>query len=543
MSWLKKIVDKGGRVSRMGMIPSHIHFMQFGTENDKEAGLHQIWWVNGHKNIEWLKGKDTSTVYDLPRYENKVIVFCGLGHSIHDQIDELKKLSDRYIIVATNSSAQYLLENGVTPHYMIAIDGRPGNWTTKLGDKAKDITGIFSVCVESQALEDWPGKIMIVPLGVDDKSLNMKIRKRYGKALPSGGNALNNAVIIFQLLTQAKIFMFVGNDLSFTDTYYADRESTNDDSGYFFIKDVHGVKVRTLIPLYEYKIWLENLMSQIYPEYHFFNCSGGILGVETDGSLLPFVTQSNVKDAVERIEDAFRIQEMPLDDKLKYLYDSYYDHDMGNQQRGVGIWRFMMEYYGDFKKGIDVGCGRANGVQFAREKGFDVYGCDISEGAVKCWKERGVEEFCKVAPANNLPYADGEFDAVVCSEVMEHIPEEDTLDTLREIYRIGSDKYFFTISLTPEQLPVAGYIQSHINLHEPKWWFEQFDKVGYKIIGSGHDERLRGMSIMAVRNEEPYIRGEKKIPLNKEGLPVVVVLADADDPAQPFFLDGREVLL
>lgn len=543
MSWLRKLVEQGKRLSRMGMIPAHENFMKFGGDNDKEAGLHQIWWENGHKNIPWLdEHKDrVNTVYDLPKYDGKAVIFCGLGPSINEQWETLRDVDDRFIIVATNSSAQFLIERDIVPHYVIAIDGRPGNWTMALGDKCKDVTGIFSACVDPGALQDWPGKIMIVPLGVDDRSLNMKIRKRYGKALPSGGNAINNAVIIFQLMTNAKIFMFVGNDLSFSDTYYADRDSKNDTSGYFFMKDVNGNRVRTLIPLYEYKIWLENLMVQIFPEYHFFNCSGGILGVDIDGSLLPFVTQAPLEYAIAATKDALDIEAAPLDYKLKYIYDAFYDHDFGNQQRGVGIWRFMTKFYGDFKKGLDVGCGRANGVQFAREAGWDVYGCDISEAAQKCWKERGVLDFCKVAPANHLPYANGEFDMVVCSEVMEHIPEDQTMNTLREIFRVGSDKYFFTIALVPEQLPVAGYIQTHINLHEPSWWFDRLKEAGYTIIGAGHDSKMHGMSVMCVRDEGPYIRREKPMPLNKDGSPVIVVIGALDDPGADFFVDGKDV--
>lgn len=545
MSWLRKLTEQGKQLSRMGMIPAHENFMKFGGKNDKEAGLHEIWWENGHSNIKWLdEHKDRiSTVYDLPKYEGKAIIFCGLGPSMKEQWEELKNLDDRFIIVATNSSAQFLIEHDIIPHYVIAIDGRPGNWTMDLGEKCSNTIAIFSACVEPQALRDWPGKIMIVPLGVDDRSLNMKIRKRYGKSLPSGGNAINNAVIIFQLLTQAKIFMFIGNDLSFSDTYYADRESKNDETGCFFMTDISGGKVKTLIPLYEYKIWLENLMAQLFPEYHFFNCSGGILGIDVDGKLLPFITQSPLKEAVAATKEALDIEASPLDFKLKYIYDSFYDHDFGNQQRGIGIWRFVNTYYGGYKKGIDVGCGRANGVQFARESGFDVYGCDISEAATKCWRERGVIDYCKVAPANKLPYADQEFDMVVCSEVMEHIPEEGTLETLKEIFRIGSDKFLFTISLVPEQLPVAGYIQTHINLHEPKWWFDRFKEAGFQVIGAGHDSKMRGMSILAVRDEDQYRRGEKKLPLNKDGTPLIVVIGDLDDPAEAFFSDGKEVML
>jgi len=544
-SWLRRLNDQKKQVSRFGLIPAHQNFMEFGGENDKSCGLPEIWKVNGEKNIKWLdknKDKIIGTVHDMPSYEGKAIIFAGLGPSINHQWKALKNIDDRFIIIATNSSAEFLIKRDIIPHYIIAIDGRPGNWTLDLGDKCKDVVGIFSVCVEPESLMAWPGKIMIVPYGVDDKSLNGKIKRRFGKPVSSGGSAMNNAAAIFVECTKARIFIYAGHDLSFTDNYYADRESKNDESVYFWQTDVTGEKVKTLIPLYEYKIWLENMMVQLFPEYHFFNCSEGILGVDVDGSLLPFVTQSSLEDAIQETKEALNIEESPLEDKLKYIYDAFYDHDFGNLQRGVGIWRFVTKFYDDFNKGLDVGCGRANGVQFSRENGFDVYGCDISDAAMKCWKERGVSEYCKVAPANKLPYKDQEFDFIVCSEVLEHIPEENINDTLKEIFRVGSDKYLFTIALGEEKIKIAGYIQTHITIKSPEWWFRIFGEIGYHILGASHDKDFTDLSIMAVKDEGPYLRGEKKMPVDDEGKPIIVVVGCVDSPDDTaFFMDGQEV--
>lgn len=545
MTWLKQLDSQKKQVSRFGLIPAHENFMRFGGENDKDCGLPEIWKVNGEKNIPWFdshKEKIMGSVHQLPSFEGKAIIVAGLGPSMNKYWEALKDIDDRFVLVATNSSAQFLVERDIIPHYVIAIDGRPGNWTLDLGERCSKTIGIFSACSEPRSLEDWPGKIMVVPYGVDDKRLGGQIRRRFGKPVPSGGNAFNNAIATFQHCTKAKIFIMIGNNLSFTENYYADRSSPNDESVYFFMTDVNGQKVRTLIPLYEYKIWLENMMVQIFPEYHFFNCSEGILGVDVDGELLPFVTQATLEYAIQATKDALDIEVSPLEDKLKYIYDAFYDHDLGNLQRGVGIWKFITKFYGDFQKGVDVGCGRANGVQFARSEGYDVYGCDISDGAVKCWKERGVNDYCRVAPADKLPYQDQEFDMVLCSEVLEHIPEENIPATLREIFRIGSDKYLFTISLVPENIPVAGYIQTHICVKPPEWWFEQLRAAGYIVIGASHDGHMTGMSVIAVRDEEPYKIGLKTWPVNDKGQPVIVVVGPVNTPEEnTFFIDGEEV--
>jgi SAM-dependent methyltransferase len=538
MGWLGDLNDQKKVVSRVGLIPAYDHFMNFGNAHDEEAGLPAIWKINGEKNLPWLDDQKNrvSSVHDIPKYKDKVIIFVGMAPSLKNSWKHLKGLSDRFIVVATNSSAKFLGEHGIYPHYVLLLDGKPGTWTLDLGKKFKDVIGIFGPAAEPQAMRDWPGKIMIIPLGVKDKSLNRRIRKRWGKTLPSGGNSINSAVSIFSLLTDSKIFVFVGNDLSFKDTYYADRRCDNDDSGYFWAIDIHGEKVKTLIPLYEYKIWLETVMSQNYPEYSFIDCSDGILGVDVDGELLTFCAHAPLDVAISEIEDAFEIEAKPLDYKLKYLYDQFYDHDLGNMQRGKGIWKYLLEYH-DFKKGLDVGCGRANGVQYAREQGADVYGCDVSTGAVKCWKDRGVDQYCRVASADNLPYANKEFDMVLCSEVMEHIPEENVLKVLKEIFRVGSDKYFFTIALVPESIPVAHLVQSHICLKDPKWWVEKLEEAGMVYCGGSINQDATGFSVLMVKDPRKYISGKKSVTKAADGKMVVMVLGPPGPGSE--LLDSR----
>jgi hypothetical protein len=171
-------------------------------------------------------------------------------------------------------------------------------------------------------------------------------------------------------------------------------------------------------------------------------------------------------------------------------------------------------------------------VQFAREEGLDVYGCDISSAAVKCWKERGVHKYCKVCPADKMPYSDDTFDFVLCSEVMEHIPEEDTLKTLKEILRVGSDKYLFTIALTPEMIPVAGLVQSHINLHPPEWWLHIFEEAGFQLAGIATNDAQEDLSILAVKYADKYKDGMDnffKEDVLRGTIPVVGFVSDSPD--------------
>lgn len=88
---------------------------------------------------------------------------------------------------------------------------------------------------------------------------------------------------------------------------------------------------------------------------------------------------------------------------------------------------------------LDIGCGNARDIAKIAESGGHVVGVDISAGMVEAAKlelERiGVTDVTLlVGDATCLGFPDGSFDKVLCSEVIEHIP--DAPQALREIWRV-----------------------------------------------------------------------------------------------------------
>ncbi len=91
------------------------------------------------------------------------------------------------------------------------------------------------------------------------------------------------------------------------------------------------------------------------------------------------------------------------------------------------------------EKILDVGCGNARDIIYMIEQGTQVVGIDMSEGMVveaKADLEKlGYNDVTlEVGDATQLNYADNEFDKILCSEVIEHIPNAD--EALREMWRV-----------------------------------------------------------------------------------------------------------
>ncbi len=82
---------------------------------------------------------------------------------------------------------------------------------------------------------------------------------------------------------------------------------------------------------------------------------------------------------------------------------------------------------------LDVGCGTGSTLKELQEMG-EASGADISEEAVAFCRRRGCRDVRRV-PEAGLPFAEGEFDAVLSLDVLEHIADDRA--ALREYLRVA----------------------------------------------------------------------------------------------------------
>jgi SAM-dependent methyltransferase len=113
---------------------------------------------------------------------------------------------------------------------------------------------------------------------------------------------------------------------------------------------------------------------------------------------------------------------------------------------------------------LDVGCG-ALGLR-ALEPALDVTGVDLTE----CPSYPG--PFVRADAADGLPFADGEFDLVYCSSVIEHVPPPRRGAFAAEVRRVGRGWFVqtpaFSFPLEPHSLlPGAHWLP--VRVRRPYW--------------------------------------------------------------------------
>lgn len=86
---------------------------------------------------------------------------------------------------------------------------------------------------------------------------------------------------------------------------------------------------------------------------------------------------------------------------------------------------------------LDVGVGVGIFEREAIARGLDVWCLDPSERSIEALRERfGLGDKARVGDGAAMPFEDGAFDAVVMSEVLEHLPDDVLARTLDEVWRV-----------------------------------------------------------------------------------------------------------
>jgi 2-polyprenyl-3-methyl-5-hydroxy-6-metoxy-1,4-benzoquinol methylase len=82
---------------------------------------------------------------------------------------------------------------------------------------------------------------------------------------------------------------------------------------------------------------------------------------------------------------------------------------------------------------------------------------------------------------------EGEFDLVICCDVMEHIPMAEVGRVLSEIKR-KSDKALFTISMRPARARLPDGRNAHVTLLTAKEWMRWIKDVFGSVAEVEHDK-------------------------------------------------------
>lgn len=95
------------------------------------------------------------------------------------------------------------------------------------------------------------------------------------------------------------------------------------------------------------------------------------------------------------------------------------------------------------------------------------YGCGKAKHHPKGW----VGYDPAVKDKDILP--GGTFDAVICTDVLEHVPEEELNETLNNIFSKAEKLVYLSISTKPAKKNLPNGENCHVTVKDKDWWWEQ----------------------------------------------------------------------
>lgn len=105
---------------------------------------------------------------------------------------------------------------------------------------------------------------------------------------------------------------------------------------------------------------------------------------------------------------------------------------------------------------LDYGCGQ--GTQYSVDQ------VHLWFGAMPYLYDPGVTRFA------TKPSAGSKFDGVICSDVLEHIPQDAVRETLDEIFGYAEKFAFFSICCRLAKRTLPDGTNTHVTIKPPEWW-------------------------------------------------------------------------
>lgn len=152
-------------------------------------------------------------------------------------------------------------------------------------------------------------------------------------------------------------------------------------------------------------------------------------------------------------------------------------------------WRFARFLEAGLPPGkvLDVGCGEGGFLLLARERGWEVSGFDYDRRVVDLARAKGLsdvraEEFSAFMRSR----ADGEFDAAVLFDVLEHVPEPRAF--LREVRRVLKAGGVLAVTLPDARrpLPFGRELHDYPPMHFTRWTGEALagflEREGFRMV-------------------------------------------------------------
>lgn len=135
--------------------------------------------------------------------------------------------------------------------------------------------------------------------------------------------------------------------------------------------------------------------------------------------------KGKVKEFFEQVDDTVLLNQLSYTPRAPFYMEVQYRYLALALRSAARRWLMSGSAV------LDVGCGHGNLLRPLTNR-YQIFGVDLSIGLLRAAKAKGIR-VCQ-CDAIALPFTEGQFDAVICTEVMQHFPDPHPL--LLELARV-----------------------------------------------------------------------------------------------------------
>lgn len=263
-------------------------------------------------------------------FKNRTIILVGAGPSLNKNINYLKEVKDKAIIIAGGSAITVLNNNGIEPHFRMAFDGLPREMRMLENIDTEHIPLIFGAILYYEILQNYKGPKIFMQTkdaGISEYILRKSnVAKNLYPSYASIIGIANNLVVA----SGAKKVIFVGQDMSSTkESYYAKGSNLTNEIPDEMIPtlDIYGNEVYTNAAMLDTKYLLEKFI-RINPQCEFINATEGGLGIDKAENKmlidvineLSYKDDQNIRQLIQKRIDSKKINEqLTIYESSKYF--------------------------------------------------------------------------------------------------------------------------------------------------------------------------------------------------------------------------------
>ena len=137
---------------------------------------------------------------------------------------------------------------------------------------------------------------------------------------------------------------------------------------------------------------------------------------------------------------------------------------------------------------LDLGCGYNSSIQYWNVP-FSV-GVELFEPYLQESKKKGIHNQYIKADIRKIEFKSKSFDAILCSEVLEHLTKEEGYELIKKMEKWARKKIIIT--MPNGYLWQNGYDNKPLQEHKSGWSVEELERLGFNVFGMNGWKKLRG---------------------------------------------------